>query len=132
MVEQGIGPVTKSEAKSHMKSMTYKEKEILCIDYINLKGQEIVNLIPVVTQLMFDDYDKDLLLLIDLTNSFVNKETVDAFGESGKKVKPILKKTAVLGITGLKKVLLNTVNKISNAGAKAFTSDEEAKEWLIS
>lgn len=70
-------------------------------------------------------------MLLDLRNSFANKDATDAFGESGKISKSLLKKTAVLGITGLKKILLNAVNRISSVEARAFNSEEEAKEWLI-
>lgn len=43
----------------------------------------------------------------------------------------IFLKTAVLGITGVKKILLNVVNKLTNVNAKPFSNIEDAKDYLI-
>ena len=75
---------------------------------------------------------KDILLLLDLQGSYANKEILNEFITAGKLSNPHVKKTAVLGITGVKKVLLNVVNKFTDVGAKSFNSDEEAKDWLVS
>ena len=40
-------------------------------------------------------------------------------------------KTAVLGITGVEKILLNVVNKLTQVNAKAFSNIESAKDYLI-
>ena len=132
MVEQDIDPETISDAKSRMKWIPHKGKEILYEDYTNLTGEQIARLVPAITKITEDNDYKDILLLIDLSNSFANKDATNAFGESGKISKGRLKKTAVLGITGVKKVLLNFVNRVSKVDAKPFSSEEEAKEWLIS
>ena len=132
MFEQEIDSEIMSEAESRMKWITYKGKDILYEDYTNLTGNQIAQLVPAITKITLDKEYKDILLLLDFSNSFANKEATNAFGESGKISKDSLKKTAVLGITGVKKVLLNFVNKVSKVDAKPFKSDEEAKEWLIS
>ena len=45
---------------------------------------------------------------------------MDLFVKVAKEIKPIIKKTAVLGITGIKKVLVNAVNRLVGMGIKAF------------
>jgi len=132
MLDNEIDPKLMSKAESRMKWITYKGKDILYEDYTNLTGEQIAELVPVITKITNDKDYKDILLLLDFTNSFANKEAVNAFGESGKDSKDRLKKTAVLGITGVKKVLLNFVNKVSKVDANPFKSEEEAKDWLIS
>ena len=122
---------TIKEAKSRMNWIEHEGKAILYEDYTNLQGPEIADLVPLITQITLEENYKDILLLLDLRNSFANKDATDAFGESGKISKSLLKKTAALGITGLKKILLNAVNRISSVEARAFNSEEEAKEWLI-
>jgi len=111
--------------------INYKEMEILYTDYKNLQGEQFVKTIEVLTENLLDMGKKEVLLLLDLQGSYANKEVVNAYIAAAKKVNPIVKKTAVLGITGVKKVLLNVVNKFSDVGAKPFTNEEEAKEWLI-
>ena len=131
MVEQDIDPEIMSEAESRMKWISHKGKDILYEDYTNLTGKQIARLVPAITKITEEKDYKDILLLLDLSNSFANKEATNAFGESGKISKDRLKKTAVLGITGVKKVLLNFVTKVSNVDAKPFSTEEEAKDYLV-
>ena len=50
--------------------------------------------------------------------------------EAGLLIKNMVDKQAMLGIIGIKKVLLNTYNKITKSSLKAFNTKEEACEWL--
>ena len=118
--------------QKRVKWIEYKGKEILHDDYTNLQGEELVHTIEILTNHLMESGKKEILLLIDLNDSYTNKEVVNAFTEAGKRVRPIVKRTAVLGITGVKKVLLNVVNKLSSIDANPFSTEEEAKEWLIS
>ena len=118
--------------EERVKWINYKGKDILRDDYTNLQGDEFVEIIKTLTDHVINVGKKDILLLLDLNNSYTNKPVVTAFTEAGKRVRPVVKKTAVLGITGVKKVLLNAVNKLSSIDANPFSSEEEAKEWLIS
>jgi len=118
--------------EERVKWIEYKGKDILDYDYTNLQGDEFVETIKVLTDHLMNIGKEDILLLLDLTNSFTNKAVVNAFTEAGKRVRPVVKKTAVLGITGVKKVLLNVVNKLSSIDANPFSTKEDAKEWLIS
>ena len=114
-----------------MKWITYKGKEILIDDYRNLQGKDFPPLVNTILNLTLQTGKKDILLILDFRESYVNKETVEAFNAAANASKAMLKKTAVLGITGVKKVLLNVVNKVSKVDAKPFDSIEEAKEWLV-
>jgi hypothetical protein len=120
-----------TEAKSRMKWITYQGKEILLDDYSNIYPEQFPPLIKRIIELTFESGKKDILLIVDVTGAYANKEAVSAFVESGKESKPLLQKTAVVGITGVKKILLNVVNKFSGLSAKAVSTMEEAKEWLI-
>ena len=117
--------------EERIKWINYKGKEILLDDYTNLQG-DYVEIIEALTNHLINSGKKEILLLIDLNNSYTNKAVVNAFTEAGKRVRPVVKRTAVLGITGVKKVLLNVVNKLSSIDANPFSTEEDAKEWLIS
>ncbi len=127
-----IDPELLEEAKKRMKQLTYKDKQIIYQDYTNLTGDEVARLVPALTSIELETVGEKSRCLINFTGSFANKAALGALGESGKLTKHLYEKTAVLGITGIKKILMNTVNKITNLGAKSFTTEEEAKEWLIS
>ena len=118
--------------EERVKWINFKGKDILCDDYTNLQGDEFVETIKTLTDHVMNVGKKDILLLLDLNNSYTNKPVVSAFTEAGKRVRPVVKKTAVLGITGVKKVLLNAVNRLTSIDANPFSTEEEAKEWLVS
>ena len=107
MLEQEIDPRLLDEVKERQKWIAYKEKEILYEDYTNLNGEEIAIRVPIFSHLEFQMGKKDMLLIIDLSNSYASKTAVKAFTEAGKMTGHLFAKTAVLGITGIKKVLLN-------------------------
>ena len=117
--------------EERIKWINYKGKEILLDDYTNLQG-DYVEIIEALTNHLINSGKKEILLLIDLNNSYTNKAVVNAFTEAGKRVRPVVKRTAVLGITGVKKVLLNVVNKLSSIDANPFSTEDAAKDWLVS
>lgn len=119
------------EAKNRMTWITYKGKEILLDDYTTLSGDFFSHVVNAILDLTLKTGKKDILCLVDVSDSFANKKTVNAFSNAGKASKEILAKTAVVGITGVKKIFLHVVNKFSKVGAKPFDTREEAKEWLV-
>ena len=132
MIDEVITPELVNEAKPRLKWITYKEKEILIQDYTGLQGDDIARIMPAMTDQIIKSGKNDILNIVDIRDSFGNKAAVNAFIKYSKIIRHLLKKTAALGVTGVKKVLLNTINKVSSVGVKTFSSDQEAKEWLIS
>jgi len=132
MIDEEITPDLINEVKPRLKWITYKEIEILIQDYTGLEGDDIARIMPAMTDQILKSDKKDILNIVDIRDSFGNKAAVNAFIKYSKIIKHLLKKTAALGVTGVKKVLLNSINMVSSVGARAFKSDEEAKEWLIS
>ncbi|MFX0029160.1 MAG: hypothetical protein ACFE8B_08120 [Candidatus Hermodarchaeota archaeon] len=120
-----------AEARARMKWINYKGHEILLDDYTNIMPEQFAPLIKRILNLTIHSGKKDILLIVDVTGAFANKEAVNAFSEAGKKSKSLIKKTAVVGITGVKKIFLNIVNKFTGLNAKPIPSIEDAKEWLI-
>ncbi|MFX1276983.1 MAG: hypothetical protein ACFFBP_14500 [Promethearchaeota archaeon] len=131
MSENHIDKDILEEAKKRQSWITYKGKEILYDDYRNLQGSKFPALVNAILKLTMESGKTEILGLVDVRGSYAIKETVDAFSNAGKVAGPISKKTAVLGITGVKKIFLNVVNKFSKIGAKPFDSIEDAKEWLV-
>lgn len=119
---------------------TYKKKEILLGDYSYITSQdEYVKVIRQATaksikeiKTRFENPDHAVLMLIDIRNSIIGTETLSVFKENAKKIRPFIKKVAVLGIQGVRKILLESVVWFSGLDAKPFDSLEEAKDWLVS
>lgn len=113
----------------------HKGIEIIYIDYQNLKkAEEFEKKVKATVERakFYRENDiKDLLVLTDLRGAFIVGEASKYLKESTKLGKPFVKKSAVIGITGAKKVILNIINRFSGYQTKAFDTAEEAKDWLI-
>lgn len=118
----------------------HKNKEILLGDYSNITSQEeYIKIIRQATtksikdiKTRYENPDHAVLMLIDIRDSIIGTETLSVFKENAKKIKPYIKKVAVLGIHGVRKILLESIVWFSGLDAKPFDSLEEAKDWLVS
>ena len=71
-------------------------------------------------------------LLIDFSDSFANQEFMDAVTVSGKKYDHLISKSAILGITGIKKVLMNAYYTLTGQRnrSKNFDKKTDAMDFL--
>ena len=110
----------------------YKGKKILFIDLKGASQDEMLRIIEEQKKLI-DKSIKPVLLLNDFSGTVASKEYMDKAKEYGKEQKQKIKKTALLGIQGMKKFLAKVYVRISdNQNTKVFDTIEEAKEYLVS
>lgn len=72
-----------------------------------------------------------LLVLADFRNTQVGKDLMDSLVASSSITKPYIKKTAVLGVVGTKRILAETLVRLTGQILTTFDDIETAKEWLI-
>lgn len=116
-----------------MRTIEHRGKSILYFDYQGLEDDDLVRKIRENEKRIAEIVakgERDLLRLTDVTGCYATPEIVEAFKEVAVRFKPYFKASAVVGIKGGKKVLLDLVNRFSGIGARPFDSVEEAKEWL--
>ena len=113
----------------------YKKKEIYFIDYSNIKtSEEFLKTIKetgAFREKVKSMGKKDLLILVDITDSYLNIEILDELKKAGRIIKDISMKEAIVGITGYKKILLQIIQTFTNLHFNVFNTTEEAKNWLI-
>ncbi|MCP4606766.1 MAG: STAS/SEC14 domain-containing protein [Proteobacteria bacterium] len=109
----------------------HKGQTILVRDYSKLGGEEAIR---IVTQ-HADEVDKKgirgLLVLVDITDAYANKEVLSAFKNASAKAKPYFKKTAVIGAVGVLKFFLHLVDTFASLESRSFDTKEEALDWLV-
>ena len=110
--------------------ITYKGKEISYLDYRGMKLEEILKTIDETVKKSLLE-NKRRLQLSNLTGVYAVPEFMEKVSEAGKKTKHLTIKSAVVGITGAKKLLLNAYNAFTGVSLKAFDDEESAKEWLV-
>jgi hypothetical protein len=110
----------------------YKEKKILYVDFRDIKDQK---------KLVETLYDGEKLLrasvlkvpiLADYRSAIVGREFMGAVKKLGKEViKDKSKKLAILGVTDIKKLLLQGYNRFTGDNLIPFNDEISAKEYLI-
>ncbi len=111
--------------------IAHKGKKILYIKYSGLTDPEQLEQIRQATQILVDTKATDNLTLSDVIDTHVTQDFVDLAKVQGKISAPHVKKAAIIGIFGVRKFILQAVNKISGNIRVPFSTMEEAKDWLV-
>ena len=111
----------------------YKDKEILFFDHVGLLDDDLLNNIKKGTNMILDSKNNDLLCIGDFTGTFLNSEIMAYLKSSDNKIAmKKVKKMAVIGITGLKKLFLKVFNSVTRSGARPLDNLDAAKEYVVS
>jgi len=112
----------------------YKGKEIYFVDYTNIKTKEKFLEVIKGTNAFREETKalgkRNILMLVDITGSYVYGETLDALKKAGKLTKEITKKEAIVGVTGAKKIMLKITQMFTGMQLRPFDTIDQAKEWL--
>ncbi|WP_109830528.1 hypothetical protein [Reichenbachiella versicolor] len=115
-----------------VKWIEHKGKKILYCDYSGLrKSEQMLEVLHEVQSEMLKS-NEPVCTISFVEGSFGSAEFMSQAKEFSKKNSHIIAKEAVLGIEGLKKILLNGYVTFTGAKSrlKTFDSEEEALDWL--
>jgi len=121
-------------ATETMAWISHRGREMLLADYDGLRGDEFVKAIQANQEYIVGIGERgrrDLLILTDVTNATIGPEVLGAFKEVASAMKPFTKASAVVGITGSRKFLLQVVNTFSSQNNHPIDTVDEAKDWLV-
>jgi hypothetical protein len=112
--------------------INYKGKEILYFNHQGLSGNDLLQGCKNANEFI-KNYQKDnTLTLANFTDTVASQELMDYLkSEESKNIEKKVVKAAVVGISGIKKILLNAFNAVMGGKYKAFETEEEAKEYLV-
>ena len=113
-----------------VKFIKHQEKDILFLDFSNTKTDEVLKIIEDAKRVISAMPKNSLLTLTDVTNARFNDSVGDGMKHFTAHNKPYVKAAAVVGITGLKRVIFGAVMAFSKRNLEAFDDVEEAKRWL--
>jgi hypothetical protein len=109
----------------------HKGKRILYADYRNQMGPAMVQTLELeIAEIR--KHGKGALLLGDFRGSSTNDDFMTKAKGYGKELRDLSHRSAALGISGVKKILLGAYNAFSGDKIRAFDTEEEAKAHLIS
>ena len=111
--------------------ITHKGKRILFVDYTHCKTvDEMVKVLDDVKK----EYEKspgNILAINDFNGTFGSSEFLNAAKKHKQLFDGKTHRSAVLGITGIKKILLNGYNAFITNKQMPFDTKEEALEYLV-
>ena len=121
---------TEGKALEKIKFLNHKGKQILHIDFSNCSPQEMLTHIQQAQRIISTQPKDSVFTLTDVTNAHYDRKVSAALKEYTNANKPFVKAAAVVGVTGLKEVILNAIIFFTRRSFSLFDSIEEAKEWL--
>ena len=114
-----------------VKFITHQEKEILFLDFSNSQAHEIIKIIEDAKRVISAKPQNSLLTLTDVTNARFDEAVNSGMKEFTAHNRPYVKAAAVVGITGLKKIIFGAVMAFSKRNLASFDDVEQAKHWLV-
>ncbi len=117
---------------SRTQQITHKGKTIFVMDFSNLSNAtEIREVISESSSFIRSQPRNSLLTMTNLNGMYFNNEVRDIFNNFLQGNKPYVKRSSVVGLSGLQQILYNGLMKITGRDVKSFPSESGAKEWLV-
>jgi hypothetical protein len=113
--------------------ITHKDRRILYSDYTGFMDADFDALMAelrAVEEEIMRHTEYSVLLITDIRGSVASREAVDAFKKSAARSRKFVWKNAVIGVTGIKKIMFEAVVRFSGQPARTFEDIEAAKDWL--
>ena len=115
-----------------IKWIEHKGKRILQNDLSNLSADEVVDGMKKFEKLVLSQVNKNILVFSDISGVYFNTKSLQEVKRVADTTKNYIPKYAVIGVTGIKRVLFRVVKKIATTNLEALDSIDKAKDWLIS
>jgi len=117
---------------SKTQQLIHNKKTIFYMDFSNLRDVvEIKSVVAESIRYIRSQPPATVLTLTNISGMHFNNEIKDLFNDFIKGDKPYVKAGAVIGVAGLQQFIYNTLMKVTGRDIKAFSTIEEAKNWLV-
>jgi hypothetical protein len=111
----------------------YKGKKVFVARYDHMTIVEVKAEVESVKQYMTKVTEKSALVLVDATGTLISPDVLDQFKQiSALSSGNLASKTAILGMSGPRKVFLEIVSKFSKNKTVPFDDKQAAMDWLVS
>jgi hypothetical protein len=118
--------------------MEFKGKRVLYIDLSNFqqdeKGfdEELRLTVETIGQEMYQAPLRSVLVLVDLRNTVMTQKVQAKLSERITDTRKYISHTAVIGMTGIRKVFLDFFSRLAQSETQPFNTPEAGLDWLIS
>lgn len=114
------------------KWIEHNGKKIFYQDFSNLFFNEeaVIKELNAVQEIVMSQPENSVLVISNFANTEVTMNLMPILNESSRRTKAHVRKTAVLGVSGVKRTLGDLLSRITGQPLMYFNNEEEAKEWL--
>lgn len=113
------------------RKITHKGHAIFYVDYSNLDIENLKVEMAAVEAETLRQPANSVLAIIDVHGVIFTPAIMEAVRQSSVRTKQQVRKAAVLGVTGVRKTLLDMVTHFSGQQIGAYDDLEAAKDWLV-
>jgi hypothetical protein len=114
--------------------ITHQGKKIICLDVAGLKladMDEFKRLVEHAKSLIAQQPPHSVLLMSLFADTGFNTETAAVMGDYADHNTPYVKASALVGISGVQKVVLAAIKALTGRDFYIADSIEEAQDWLV-
>jgi len=114
------------------KWIEYNGKSIFYQDFSNnfFNEKAVAEELSQVQEIVMSQPENSVLVISNFSNTELTASLMPILNESSSKTKAHVRKTAVLGVSGIKRALGDLLSRITGQELMYFNSEAEAKEWL--
>jgi hypothetical protein len=115
------------------KWIEYRDRKIFYQDFSGLffnssaVQQELMN----VQEVVLKEPPDSVLVLSNFRDTEIGGELMPVLNAASKMTKDQVRKTAVLGVNGIKRTLGDMLSRLTGQPLMYFDDEEDAKEWLV-
>jgi hypothetical protein len=111
--------------------ITYKNKEICVYNHKGLYGKKLIDSLKECNEAILKSEKNDNIVISDFTDTIISEEAMAIIkSEETKLTNKKIKKSCVVGIEGVKKIMLKGVNLFFQDFYHPCDNMYEAKEWI--
>jgi hypothetical protein len=110
---------------------TYNGKRLFLVRYDHLSMDGLRAEVGVVEKEAMLQSRNSILMLIETAGTIISPEALNLFKDVALRTKSVARKTAVLGVTGARRSMLDLIVKFSGLSLVAFDDAQQAKDWLV-
>ncbi len=106
-------------------------RKILHVNFKDIKTKETVMQDIDLMAKFYEESTEKIYLLLDVRGTFTDPDVMDKLKHYGKTVfKGKSEKRAILGVGGIKKILLRAYSMVTGTNVTPFEDEEKAKDYL--
>jgi hypothetical protein len=117
--------------ENRVQFITYKGKRVLSIDYSHSDAAQMKALAEEGHRVIAREPLNSVLTLNDMTGALFDQQTVEALKSKVAANAPYVRRAAVIGISGLQRLIYEAVKFFTKRSLPLFPSREEALDYLV-